>query len=219
MAMTASRRAFLLSFGAAVVSARGGLAWAQSAAPRLKYEYELIEPQPVSTGSRIEVIEFFWYGCPHCNNLQPPLETWLKRKPADVELRRIPAIFRESWVPHARLYYTLEALGELGRLHQAVYRAIHLEKEALATAAATSDWAARNSIEPSRWLAAYNSAEVERKVQESRAHTRAYGIGGTPSLVVDGRYVTSSAMAESMQGVISILDGLIAMARERRAAK
>ena len=100
---------------------------AQQPAPRVHLDYELIQPQPVITGERIEVIEFFWYGCPHCNNLQPPLEAWLKRKPADVELRRIPAIFRESWVPHARLYYTLEALGELPRLHQSVYRTIHAQ--------------------------------------------------------------------------------------------
>jgi protein dithiol oxidoreductase (disulfide-forming) len=188
-------------------------------APRLKYDYELIDPQPVLTGGRIEVVEFFWYGCPHCNNLQPSLEGWLKRKPSDVELRRIPAIFRESWVPHARLYYTLEALGEVGRLHQAVYRAIHAERESLLTAAATADWAGRNGIEASRWLAAYNSPEVERRVQEARALTRAYSIAGTPSLVVDSRYVTSSGMAESMPAVITTLDGLIAMSRERRAGK
>jgi len=164
------------------------------------------------------VLEFFWYGCPHCNNLQPSLEAWLKRKPADVELKRSPAIFRESWVPHARLYYTLEALGEVGRLHQAVYRAIHGEREALTTGASTSDWAGRNGIEPGRWLTAYNSPDVERKTQESKNQTRAYAIGGTPSLVVDGRYLTSTSMAETMPSVMGIVDGLIAMARERRAA-
>lgn len=186
-------------------------------APRQNIEFQLIPPQPVTTGDHIEVIEFFWYGCPHCNNLQPSLEAWLKRKPADVELRRIPAIFRESWVAHARLYYALDSLGEVPRLHQAVYRAIHVERESLASAATTADWAARHGVEQSRWLAAYESPEVERKVQESRAHTRGYYISGTPSLVVDGRYVTSSGMAESMAEVIAILDGLITMARERRA--
>ena len=186
-------------------------------APRQNIEFQLIPPQPVTTGDHIEVIEFFWYGCPHCNNLQPPLEAWLKRKPADVDLRRIPAIFRESWVAHARLYYTLDSLGEVPRLHQAVYRAIHVERESLASAATAADWAARHGVEQSRWLAAYESTEVERKVQESRAHTRGYYISGTPSLVVDGRYVTSSGMAESMAEVIAILDGLITMARERRA--
>src|SRR5690349_9610958 len=120
---------------------------AQAPLPREKVDYLLIDPQPVATGNRIEVVDFFWYGCLHCYNLQPSLEAWLKRKPADVELRHIPAIFRESWVPHARLYYTLEALGEVDRLHQAVYRAIHAENESLTSASSTAEWAARHGIE------------------------------------------------------------------------
>jgi protein dithiol oxidoreductase (disulfide-forming) len=186
---------------------------------RQKLEYDLIAPQPTATGERIEVIEFFWYGCPHCANLQPPLEGWLKRKPADVELRRIPAVFRESWIPHARVYYTLEALGEVGRLHQAVYRAIHAEKDSLMTPEATAAWASRNGIEASRWLGVYNSPEIDRKIQDSRKHTIAYAIEGTPSLVVDGRYLTSSSKAESMPQVITILDGLIVMARDKRPGR
>jgi protein dithiol oxidoreductase (disulfide-forming) len=210
-------RPFLVTALAALVAVvHGTWAVAQQTALKPNWDYELIQPQPVKTGDRIEVVEFFWYGCPHCNNLQASLEGWLKRKPADVELRRIPAIFRESWVPHARLFYTLDALGEVGRLHQAVYRAIHLEREALTTASGTAEWAARNAIDANRWLAAYNSPEVERKVEESRAQTRAYSIQGTPSLVVDGRYVTSSSMAESMPAVITTLDGLITMARAER---
>ena len=186
---------------------------------KLNSDYVLINPQPVATGNRVEVIEFFWYGCPHCNNLQPPLEAWLKRKPADVELRRIPAVFRESWVNHARIFYTLEALGELPRLHQAVYRAIHAENEPLTSAAATAAWALRNGIEPARWAAAYGSPEVDKKLRFSVDATRAYDVPGTPSLVVDGRWLTSSGMAESMPAVITTLDGLIAMAREQRAKK
>jgi thiol:disulfide interchange protein DsbA len=208
---------FLLAALAALFAVlQSGFAAAQQPALKPNWDYELIKPQPVASGDRIEVVEFFWYGCPHCNNLQPSLEAWLKRKPADVELRRIPAIFRESWVPHARLFYTLDALGEVGRLHQVVYRAIHLERESLMTASATAEWATRNGIDSNRWLAAYNSPEVERKVEESRAQTRAYSIQGTPSLVVDGRYMTSSGMAESMPAVITTLDGLIVMARAER---
>jgi thiol:disulfide interchange protein DsbA len=190
----------------------------QAPLPREKVDYVLIDPQPVATGNRIEVVDFFWYGCPHCYNLQPSLEAWLKRKPADVELRHIPAIFRESWVPHARLYYTLEALGEVDRLHQAVYRAIHNERESLMNASSTAEWAARNGIDSTRWLAAYNSPEVERKVEQARGLTAKYSIEGTPSLVVDGRYLTSSGRAESMPAVINILDGLVTIARERRAS-
>ena len=197
------------------VLAFAGAAFAQQPL-RQKMEYDLISPQPTATGDRIEVIEFFWYGCPHCYNLQPPLDGWLKRKPADVELRRIPAVFRDSWIPHARVYYTLETLGEVGRLHQAVYRAIHVEKDSLMTAEAAAAWASRHGIEPARWSAVYSSPEIERKIQESKKHTIAYAIEGTPSLVVDGRYLTSSGKAESMPQVITILDGLIAMARDKR---
>jgi thiol:disulfide interchange protein DsbA len=214
-----------------------GLACAQPAPLREKVDYIVINPQPVATGNRIEVVEFFWYGCPHCNNLQPALEAWLKRKPADVELRRIPAIFRESWAAHARLFYTLEALGELDRLHQAVYRAIHVDSkhrgaesplapwvpksvsDVLATAESTSEWASNSGIPPARWLAVYNAPEIIRKVEQSKTATKTYAVQGTPSLVVDGRYLTSSGMAESMPGVIKTLEGLIVMARDRRSPR
>jgi protein dithiol oxidoreductase (disulfide-forming) len=186
---------------------------------RLHYEYRLIDPQPVSTVERLEVIEFFWYGCPYCFRLQAPLESWLRRKPADVVLLRVPAIFRESWVPHARLYYTLEILGEVERLHQAVYDSLHVDRENLTTADATADWAARRGIERERWLRAYHSPEVDRGIERSWSHTRRYAIQGTPSLVVDGRYLTSSGMSETVAGVIPILEDLILIARERRAAQ
>jgi thiol:disulfide interchange protein DsbA len=191
---------------------------AQQPQPRLNYEYRLIPPRPSATGERIEVIEFFWYGCPYCNQLQPAIESWLQRKPADVELRRIPAIFRESWIPHARLFYTLEALGELGRLHQTVYRTHHVEHENLNSAERTVDWAVRHGIDRAAWLAVYNSSEVDQKVRQAIADTRLYAVQGTPSLVVDGRYLTSTGMTETVSGVIPILDELIRLAREERAS-
>jgi protein dithiol oxidoreductase (disulfide-forming) len=199
------------------------LAWtdgahAQQVRARINYEYRTIDPQPVATGEQIELIEFFWYGCPYCYQLQPPLEAWLARKPADVQIRRVPAIFRESWIPHARLYYTLEALKEVDRLHQAVYRSYHVDRESLNTVQGTLEWAARNGIDPARWRAAYNSPEIDKQVERSLAYTRSHEVQGTPSLVVDGRYITSSGMSESMPGVITILDDLIVIARARRAA-
>lgn len=211
----AARALVVLTVALAVISA----AAAQSTPLREKIDYIAIPPQAVQTGDRIEVVEFFWYGCPHCANLQPALEAWIRRKPADVELRRIPAVFRDSWVPHARVYYTLEALGELERLHQSVYTALHQNRESLMGANETADWAARNGIPPSQWLNAYNSADVAAKVEASRALTKAYAVPGTPSLVVDGRYLTSSGMAESMPGVIQNLEGLIVVARDRRSAR
>ena len=192
---------------------------AQDRQPRVNYEYRVIAQQPVSTGERIEVVEFFWYGCPYCYQLQPALEQWLARKPADVELRRIPAIFRENWIPHARVFYTLERLGELSRLHQGVYRALHVERENLGSAEASAAWAARNGIDPARWTSSYGSAEVDELVRDAIASTRSYAVQGTPSLVVDGRYITSTGMSETIAGVVEILDDLINIARAERAAR
>ena len=180
-------------------------------------DYRVIKLQPVQVASGIEVIDFFWYGCPHCNNLQPALERWISRKPADVTVRRIPAILRDSWAPHARIYYTLEALGEVERLHQGVYHGYPVDQLHMSKPEVMSEWAVRNGIDRSRWDEAYASAEVRRKVEEAARLTRAYGITGTPSLVVHGRYLTSGNMSETLDGVIQILDGLVRRVRDTPA--
>ena len=210
-----TRRRLLIATAAALVLARLP-AFAGESRLRQGMEYRDIAPQPVPPGPRIEVVEFFWYGCPHCNLLQPFLEQWLKRKPADVEFRRIPAVFRQSWIPHARLFYTLEALGELDRLHQAVYRAIHTEGKRLDSADTATEWAVQNGIDKAKFIAAYDAPEVTKKVEQAVAQTRSYQIEGTPSVVVDGRYVTSSSMSETYAGVVVIVDDLVKLARERR---
>lgn len=182
-------------------------------------EYRLIEPQPPQDGERIEVIEFFWYGCPFCYELQPALEDWTQRMPADVTLRRIPAILRDAWAPHVRVYYTLETLGELGRLHQQVYHSYHVEELHMSKPDVMVQWAMRHGIAREQWLAAYNSAAVAQKVEQAKAVSRAYEVRGTPTLVVDGRYLTSSSMAGSVRGVMPVVDELIRLARARRAGK
>ncbi|MBI4194496.1 MAG: thiol:disulfide interchange protein DsbA/DsbL [Betaproteobacteria bacterium] len=206
----------------------GGLASAFPAEPahaqeprraRPNNEFRLIEPQKVATGDRIEVIDFFWYGCPHCYNLQPALEEWIRRKPADVAVRRIPVILRDSWAPHARIYYTLEALGELERLHQQVYHGYHVQELHMSKPEVMAQWAVRHGIEREKWLGAYNSSDVAQKVQQAKALTRAYDVQGTPSLVVDGRYLTSAGLAGGLSGMIPILDELVRLARQQRAAK
>lgn len=214
----ASRRAALRLLTGVLSLAFAGRTLAQPARARPNYEYRAIEPQPVANPDRIEVIDFFWYGCPYCHQLQPALEAWIKRKPPDVDVRRIPAIFRQSWNPHARIYHTLETLGEAARLHQAVYRAYHVDRENLGSAESTADWAARHGIDRARWLAVYGSPDVDRKVEQSIEATKRYAVQGTPSLVVDGRYITSTGMSETVNGVIAILDDVVQIARERRAA-
>ena len=179
-------------------------------------DYRVIPPQPADPRGPIEVIDFFWYGCPHCHRLQPALEHWIGTRPADVAVRRIPAILRESWAPHARIYYTLEALGEVERLHQQVYHDYHVEALPMSRPEVMSDWAERHGIARARWDAAYLSPEVTRKVEQAERLTRAYGITGTPSLVVNGRYLTSGNMAGTLDGLIRILDGLVARVRAIR---
>ena len=190
---------------------------AQEVRARQNVEYRLIAPQPVETGDRIEVVEFFWYGCPHCNNFQPSLEAWIQRKPADVVLRRVPAVFRDSWAPHARIYYTLEQLGEVERLHQKVYFSYHVEELPMSKPDAMERWAAANGIDRERWRKSYTSSEVDAKVENAKRLTGAYSLQGTPSVVVDGRYLTSSSMTSSYPEMILILEELIGIARGRRS--
>jgi protein dithiol oxidoreductase (disulfide-forming) len=186
--------------------------------PRANQEYFVIAPQPTATGDKIEVIDFFWYGCPYCNELQPALESWRQRMPPDVAIRRIPVVLRNTWAPHARIWYTLDALGEAERLHQQVYRSYHQEGLFMSRPEVMVDWAAKNGIDKDAWSAAYNSPAVAAKVQQAVELSRLYAVPGTPTLVVDGRYVTSSGMVPSVRQVIPVLDELIKIARERRAA-
>jgi thiol:disulfide interchange protein DsbA len=191
-----------------------GASQAQEIRARQNIEYRLIEPQAVQTGDRIEVIDFFWYGCPYCNELQPALEEWIKRKPADVVLRRIPAILRDSWAPHARIYYTLELLGEVERLHLKVYHSYHVEELHMSKPDVMEQWAVKNGIDRAKWLDAYNSPEVDARVARAQQLTKAYDVRGTPSLVVGGRYLTSSNMTPAVRGVIPVVDDLVRLARQ-----
>jgi thiol:disulfide interchange protein DsbA len=191
----------------------------QVARARVNHEYRLIEPQPVETAGKIEVIDFFWYGCPYCNELQPALEAWIQHKPADVVLRRIPVILKDTWAPHARIYYTLEALGKVERLHQQVYHGYHVDKLYMSKPGVMADWAVKNGIERRKWLDAYSSPEVDGKVLRAEELTRLYNVQGTPSLVVDGRYLTSSNMVETVPGVIPVVNDLIRLARQQHSSR
>lgn len=196
-----------------------GTASGQEVRARQNLEYRLIAPQPVETGERIEVIDFFWYGCPYCNELQPALDEWTKRKPADVTLRRIPVVLRDTWAPHARIYYTLELLGEAERLHAQVYRSYHVEELHMSKPDVMEQWAVRNGIERRRWLDAYYSPEVDARIARAAHATKRYDVQGTPSLVVDGRYLTSSSMTATVRGILPVVDDLVRLARQKRGEK
>ena len=218
-----NRRRTVLLFGmqALPVLALAGAAQAQEGVrARQNIEYRLVEPpQPVETGARIEVIDFFWYGCPHCNDLQPALEDWIRRKPSDVTLRRIPALLRDSWAAHARIYYALELLKEVERLHQKVYYSYHVEELHMSKPDVVEQWAIKNGIDRRRWVDAYFSPEVDGSLARAKRATQVYTVEGTPTLVVDGRFLTSGSMAPSLKGMIPVLDDLIQLARQRRATR
>lgn len=183
-------------------------------------DYTLLNPpQPTESGNKVEVIEFFYYGCPHCFNLEPALEAWRKKLPADVAFRRVPGVFRDSWVPLTKLYYALEAMGLTEKLHGDVFNAIHVENTDLGTDKAIIDWVAKRGVDRNKFTATFNSFAVQNKAQRARAMTQSYGIQGVPTLVVDGKYVTSSGQAGGHDGVMKTVDELIALARGERSKK
>lgn len=183
---------------------------------KLGDNYREIKQQPVADPSRIEVIDFFFYACPYCNELRPALEKWRKSLGQDVVFRRVPTVRRDSWAPLARTFYTLEALGELERLHEEVYKSYHDEQLRMSQSDVMTDWAAKRGIDRQKWLDVYNSDDVTRKVEQARKLTDAYDIQGTPSLVVNGRYLTSSGLTDEVDQVIPVVQGLIDMVRVRR---
>jgi len=209
--------ALLARGGLALTSfALAGRASSQEIRARQNIEYRLIPAQPVETGANIEVIDFFWYGCPYCNELQPALEEWIKKKPADVTVRRVPVILKDNWAPHARIYYTLDLLGEVERLHLKVYHGYHVEELAMSKPDVMEQWASKNGIERRRWVDAYFSPEVDGRIARAFQATKRYDIQGTPSIVVDGRYLTSSSMTPTVRGMIPVLDDLVRLARQNR---
>jgi protein dithiol oxidoreductase (disulfide-forming) len=187
-------------------------------------EYVAINPtQPTESGRKIEVIEFFYYGCPHCFDLEPVLEVWLKQKPKDVEFRRVPIVFRDSWIPLTKAYYAFEALGVLDKVHHDFFIAV--QKERLAhTKEALTTWAGAHGVDAKQFGDTFDSFGVQGKVQKSMQVGRSYGVTGTPSIAVDGKYLTSPSMTLSSDDVIDyrkftrVLNELIAKARKERGA-
>jgi protein dithiol oxidoreductase (disulfide-forming) len=213
--MKMSRRKILrLAAGAAGLGATG-LVCAQTQERPFEQSYRSITPQS-APADKIEVIDFFWYGCPYCFQLMPMLAEWEKTKAADVVVRRIPAVLRQEWVPEAHLYYTLEALGVADRLHGKAFEAFHREQLQATDVEALAKWAETNGIERARWDEAYNSQGVRNNVVRAVELGRDYDVRGTPVLIVDGRYQTGGGQAGSLKNVVPTIEGLINLTRERR---
>jgi thiol:disulfide interchange protein DsbA len=215
--MSVSRRS-LLQFAAGGLAVLGtGLSIAQEAQRSFEQSFRAITPQPSTVGAdKIEIIDFFWYGCPYCYELLPLINAWEKTKPADVVMRRIPAILRQEWVPDAHLYYTLEVLGAADRLHTSVFDAVHKNRLQATNIEVWAKWASSNGIDRAKWDEAYNGREVRDRVVRAVELGRDYDVRGTPVIIVDGRYQTGSGPAGSLKNVMPTVDGLINLVRANR---
>ena len=195
-------------------------AGAAGAASQAGREYKVLAaPQPTESGAKIEVLEFFWYGCPHCFDLEPFLRKWTPKLPKDVDFRRIPAIPTERWASNARTFYTLEALGELERLHGEVFDAVHIDRVNLNDEKIQLDWMAKKGVDRKKFGEAWSSFTVQSKLKRAAQLNQAYEVTGVPTLVVDGKYTTSVSMAGSPEQLMKTLDELIVKARAERAKK
>ena len=169
--------------------------------------------QPVETGKKIEVIEFFSYGCPHCNDLEPILDAWLAKLPPDVQFRRVPVMFQQRWEGLARIYYTLDAMGDETRLSPEVFKAIHASGLPLYQDKAFFDWAAGHGLDRTKVAEVYGSFAVNSKFNRAKALAQAYNIQSVPTIVIDGKFVTSSDRVGTHAALPPVLDALIVKAR------
>ena len=177
-------------------------------------DYNILpSPQPTS-GSKIEVLEFFFYGCGHCYHLHSSLVDWEKKMPKDVELTYVPTIFRDNMEPMARTFYALESLGELHRMHDALYRAWNVDAVKLYDEAQISGFVATKGVDRTKFSAAYNSFTMQSRVTRAKQMTRSYLIAGTPTLIVDGKYVITGLQPDE---TISVLNEVISMVRKAKA--
>jgi protein dithiol oxidoreductase (disulfide-forming) len=189
-------------------------AFAQARPVEGKDYVRLAQPQPVPAG-KIEVIEFFWYGCPHCNAFEPMLEAWTKKLPPDVSFRRVPVAFREEpFVPHQKIFYALEATGQLEALHRKVFYAIHVERQRLDKVAEIAAFVAKNGGDAAKFTEMFNSFSVQTKAAQARKLAESYLVDGVPSMGVHGRYYTSGTLAGTPQRSLEVTDFLVQTIRK-----
>jgi thiol:disulfide interchange protein DsbA len=192
-------------------------AWAQQAFRSGKDYITLERPVATEAGTgKIEVLEFFWYSCPHCNQFEPAFEQWAKNAPKDVMVRRVPVAFRDDFVPQQRLYYTLEAMNLVEKMHIRVFTAIHGEKLMLNSDAAVLAWAEKQGIDKTKFEQAYKSFGVATKAKRAVQLQNDFKIEGVPSLGVAGRFYIDGTLAGSMPRALQVADALIAQTRQGR---
>jgi protein dithiol oxidoreductase (disulfide-forming) len=220
----------LLRLALAAVSLVALTATASPTDPKNGVEYTTLEaPQRVDPASKkVEVIEFFMYHCPHCNALEPTMAEWVKKQGDKISFRRVHFPVRGASDPHSHLYLTLEAMGKVDSLHDKIFRAYHVERNRLASDEAVLDFVVKNGIDKTKFLEAWNSFSVQTKMKRAAALLASYKIDSAPTIVIDGRYVTSPATASagtpaktevaSHQAAVQVMDALVAKVIKDKAA-
>jgi len=215
-----NRREFSVAAAGLIAGAAVGLpgaVFAQAKAPQEGIDYTTLATRaPVDTPpGKIEVIEFFWYACPHCNAFEPRFEPWVKRQSADVVVKRVPVAFRDDFVPLQRLYYTLEALGKVDELHGKVFQAIHVEHQRLDREDLILAWAGKQGLDPAKVKELYNSFSVSAKARRATQLQNDYKVEGVPALGIAGRFYTDGSMTGgSMDRALQVAESLIAQVRK-----
>lgn len=216
-----NRRDF--SAGAACLLASAGLGlpgalFAQAKKPEEGTEYLILDKRVGGDApqGKLEVIEFFWYSCPHCNAFEPRLEAWIKRQPADVVVRRVPVAFRDEFVPQQKLFYTLEAMGKLDELHGRVFQAIHANREPINKEDSILEWVGKQGVDKAKFKELYDSFSVSGKSRRATQLQDAYKVQGVPALGIAGRYYTDATLAGTMDRALQVTDYLVAEARKSR---
>lgn len=192
----------------------GGLSFTTASAEEYQegVQYERILPaQPTSTGNKVEVLEVFWYGCPHCFRFEPYIERWIRHEPKNAEFVRMPGVFRPSWEVHARAYYTAVLLGVVDKIHTPLFNAIHLERKRLNTEAALRDFFYKTAgVDKDTFTKTYRSFAVETRIRRARTMASRYGISGVPTVIVNGKYRVSAETAGSNAEVLKVINFLVA---------
>lgn len=171
---------------------------------------KLDKPQPTQIADKVEVLEFFWYGCPHCFKFEPTLNKWLANKPDNVRFIRIPAPLNPSWMPHTKTYYALEIMGLGEKYHEALFKAIHLERQKLFTQDTITDFLVKQGVDKKAFEDALSSFAVEMQARKAMQLVKSYGLNGVPAIAVNGKYTTSASQSGSYDGMIGVMNQLVA---------
>jgi thiol:disulfide interchange protein DsbA len=219
--MTMNRRLFsaaLLSAGAAgaaLAPLEAALAQAAASGPVEGRDYTKLEPpQPPGAAGKIEVLEFFSYACPHCSAFEPTVEAWEKTLPADVAFKRVPVPFLMNAENFMHTYYALETIGAVNAVQLKIFRAIHVDRVRLETAENMAEFVGKNGVDATKFLAAFKSFSVATSVAKAKKMMADYKIESVPTLVVQGRFVTSSSLAGSNERSLAVVDGLVQRLRK-----